>query len=419
MARSGGLRKSAEPIYGNFSNNPHGAGESTLPPRQNHKHDGSVELAKHTVGRRVTRSQTAKFGLAPTTNSVGSDSTKSPRSKDQKGTKLEEDAKTVRSVMEDVKPTSQKALPSHSPYPDWPKPSSQECEEVHRLLTKVHGDASPPEATPVPSLNVSGCGEVPSVLDALLRTILSGATTMSNADKALQGLIKHFGILQQGIGKGSVDWDKVRLASQEDVYNAVKTGGLGLVKSRALKSVLDMVYMQNLKLGVPPDSLLSLEQLRDLTTTDAAMEALVRYPGVGVKTAACVILFCLQIPCFAVDTHVHRICRWLKWVPENANETKTFQHCDAKIPAHLKYGLHQLFIRHGKTCIRCKGGSVHGSKEYNKSVCCLESLVDRFTKRQAKTSGKSDVSVKRPRLDQEEDKEKRKKKMKKKNTVTL
>ena len=41
-------------------------------------------------------------------------------------------------------------------------------------------------------------------------------------------------------------------------------------------------------------------------------------PGVGPKTAACVLLFSLDEPYFPVDTHVHRVAKRLGLVPERA-----------------------------------------------------------------------------------------------------
>ncbi|HAH68278.1 MAG TPA: DNA lyase, partial [Synergistaceae bacterium] len=56
----------------------------------------------------------------------------------------------------------------------------------------------------------------------------------------------------------------------------------------------------------------------ELKNWDAAKarEFLVSLPGVGVKTAACVLVFDLGVPAFPVDTHVARISRRLGWAPE-------------------------------------------------------------------------------------------------------
>ncbi|RYP20698.1 hypothetical protein DL765_002648 [Monosporascus sp. GIB2] len=310
--------------------------------------------------------------------------------------------------------------PGETPFPDWKAPTPAQCEEVYKLLADMHDDVQPqaPEVIPAPSLEVAGCGEVPSVLDALLRTLLSGATTFDNADKMIKGLVAKFGILPEGIGKGSIDWNKVRLSPLGDVVDAIRVGGLGNNKAKSIKAILDMVhretvgrrdaYLEERRTGVAAavigasvktkgqkdleiekveKNILSLDHIRDLSV-DEAMKEFTKYPGVGVKTSACVILFCLQRPCFAVDTHVDKFSRWLRWVPEKATVDDVFSHLEVRCPDHLKYGLHQLFIRHGKTCGKCRRGTVEGTEEWKTLVCPLEHLLDRFDKRQSKAKPK-------------------------------
>lgn len=306
--------------------------------------------------------------------------------------------------------------PGSTPYPNWPHPTAEECEEVTRLLSSVHGHVKAPEVVPPPSLNVSGCGEVPSVLDALIRTRLSAATSGTNSSRAFAGLVQHFGVLKEGVGKGSVDWNKVRLADQKDIFEAIKSGGLADVKSKDIKKILQMVWEENqarreelVSSGTAPGSLdeandeknseiakaennvVSLDHLHLLSTDDAFKE-LTKYPGIGPKTASCVLLFCLQRPSFAVDTHVFRLCSWLGWVPPpgdpallapgakgkptQANRNSTYAHCEVRIPDHLKYPLHQLFIKHGKTCPRCRAITGENSEGWEKG-CAIDHLVKR------------------------------------------
>jgi endonuclease III len=299
--------------------------------------------------------------------------------------------------------------PGVTPFPDWPHPTPAECEEVHRLLTSLHGEIKAPAALPNPSLTISGCGEVPCVLDALLRTVLSGATTKGNSGKAFEGLVKRFGVKQAGIGKGSVDWEKVRNTSVEDVEEAIKSGGLAAIKSKNIKLILDMVYEENLKrqmsLAETPKTendkgdipsvvlgtsapklaadLLSLNHVHSLSKDEAMLE-FVKYPGIGVKTAACVVLFSLQRPCFAVDTHVFRLSKWLGWLPQDkrVDEITAFRHLEVLVPDHLKYALHQLFLEHGKTCPRCRASTGDNTD----ATCVIDHLI---TVRTGKRKGKN------------------------------
>lgn len=302
-------------------------------------------------------------------------------------------------------------MPGQTPFPDWPLPTKEACEEVNHLLSEKHGVVIQPASVPAPSLTVTGCGEVPSVLDALIRTRLSAATTGQNSKYAFMDLTERFGVCEEGIGKGSVNWNKVREADVKEVEKAIHRGGLAPTKSKSIKEILDMVHDQNMarrqafieekENGVKPDvvgadrltqdqkdleiaaadyDVLSLQFMHGLTA-DEAMQEFVKYPGIGVKTASCVILFCLQRPSFAVDTHVYRLCRWLKWIPEKATRDQAFSHCEVRIPNELKYSLHQLFIKHGKVCGRCRAATSETSDAFKEEDCPIEHLVERTGKR--------------------------------------
>ncbi|KAK4456662.1 hypothetical protein QBC42DRAFT_301825 [Cladorrhinum samala] len=272
--------------------------------------------------------------------------------------------------------------PGSSPYPYRQVPTPEDCEEVHRILVEAHKEAatrlraSRPDVIPEASLDVAGCGEVPCVLDALLRTLISGNTQMARADAAIKNLGEHYGRRTSGTGVGSVNWEKVRLSSEQELAEVIKTAGNGPTRSKHIKAILDMVYEENVRLG-NTENLLSLDHMRSLTK-DEAMTKFVNFPGVAIKTAACVSLFCLQLPCFAVDTHVHKFCRWLGWTPRSADPADCYRHCDFKVPDHLKYGLHNLFIVHGQDCFKCQKITKPGTKAWNEAADCpLEHLLDR------------------------------------------
>jgi len=298
--------------------------------------------------------------------------------------------------------------PGTSPYPDYTRPTAEECREVVHLLEKVHGKVVVPKAIPPPSLDVSGCGEVPSVLDALIRTRLSANTTNKNSSTAFQGLVARFGTLKQGIGKGSVDWDAVRRAPQKEVFKAIERGGLADRKSKDIQAILQIAYDENQErkaaltdsdddpagaeaegegekqdeITKAKQNVISLDHLHLLSTNDA-IEKMLTFPGIGPKTASCVALFCLQRPSFAVDTHVFRLCQYLGWVPKSTKKGQpkvdrntTYSHCDARIPDEYKYPLHQLLIKHGKTCPRCRAVTGQSSAGWDEG-CPIEHLVKR------------------------------------------
>lgn len=106
-------------------------------------------------------------------------------------------------------------------------------------------------------------------------------------------------------GVGSVNWEAVRKAPTQALFDAIKCGGLAKIKSESMKSILDEVYEEGKQrkrearsaAGKPPvepeheKGELTLDYLHDWD--DEAVKAkLTSYKGVGVKTASCVLLFC-------------------------------------------------------------------------------------------------------------------------------
>ncbi|TID16037.1 gb [Venturia nashicola] len=291
--------------------------------------------------------------------------------------------------------------PGLSPFPDHPYPTPEQCIQVERILSTLHGPRNPPAEIPKASLTVAGCGEVPHVLDALIRTRLSAATTGKNSSMAFQGLVDTFRTVTDAYGRESVDWNAVRLATQPEVKKAIESGGLSNNKSKDIKAILDLVYAENqarskallasddkapgeenesdmekkAEISRAEDDILSLDHLH-LLPTNEAFDKLVSYPGIGDKTASCVLLFCLRRPSFAVDTHVFRLCKWLGWVPPKASRNQTFSHCEVRVPNNLKYPLHQLLIAHGKECPRCRANTGPSNADWDKG-CVIEELVTR------------------------------------------
>lgn len=255
-------------------------------------------------------------------------------------------------------------------------------------------------------------------------------------------MVARYGILGSGVGSGSCDYNAVRQASVEDLYKAIGGGGLGATKSAEIKAILDIVFEENQErrkeffidkggdgasgafegseigenssktadIDLAEDENLSLDYCYTLSTDDA-MRKFRSYPGIGVKTAACVALFCLQRPCFAVDTHVFRLCQWLDWVPppdqkvkgqKTVNRDTMFSHLEVRVPDKLKYMLHQLFLAHGKTCPKCnaiEGKQIEGPGDR----CVIEDLVKRTRPEKGKPA-----RAKKARLPTEKEKGKRK-----------
>jgi endonuclease III len=248
---------------------------------------------------------------------------------------------TPASTAADLQSRKLKSYAQHankSPFPTFAHPTPTECHLALSILSTLHGPRQRPAAFVAPT-TTAGCGDCPSVLDALVRTILSQNTSDVNSTRAKLSMDKVYG--------RSDDWAGIVRGGKAKLEDAIRCGGLAVVKSKVILGILEQVYE---KYGV-----YSLDHLHD-APTDEAYKEMLSFQGVGPKTASCVLLFCLRRESFAVDTHVWRIAGLLGWRPKDAGREATQAHLDVRVPDEDKYGLHVLMVTHGKRCEECKAG---------------------------------------------------------------
>ncbi len=169
-------------------------------------------------------------------------------------------------------------------------------------------------------------------LDALIETVLSQNTSDTNRDRAFQSLKSRF-----------PSWHDVMEADTKEVADAIRSGGLADIKSARIQNILREIYRER--------GSLDLSFLNDLPVEEA-FRFLTGFPGVGVKTASCVLLFSLGRPVFPVDTHVHRLSLRLGLVPPGTDKDGTHYLLAEVIPDGIVYQLHINMIEHGRK--RCK-----------------------------------------------------------------
>jgi endonuclease-3 len=169
-------------------------------------------------------------------------------------------------------------------------------------------------------------------LPELVQTILSQHTSDTNAGRAYRSLMTAY-----------PDFAAVRDAPAAAVADAIRGGGLAKVKARRIQAVLKALSAD----GQPPD----LSELTRLPLDDAR-RALTGLPGVGPKTAACVLLFSLGLPALPVDTHVHRVSRRLRLIPNRMSAEAAHATLEALVPAPDIYRFHVDLIRHGRRVCR-------------------------------------------------------------------
>jgi endonuclease III len=167
-------------------------------------------------------------------------------------------------------------------------------------------------------------------IDELVLTVLSQNTNDRNRDVAYFRLRERF-----------PTWDAVREAPVEEVEEAIRPGGLAPTKSVRIHQILD---------AVGEDDLLWLAD----APLDDAREYLVGLPGVGRKTAACVLLFSFGRPDVPVDTHVYRVGGRLGLWPAKTPLVKAHDELSRLCgdDGEFAYETHVLLIRHGRrTCV--------------------------------------------------------------------
>ncbi len=159
-------------------------------------------------------------------------------------------------------------------------------------------------------------------------TVLSQHTSDTNRDRAYADLRRRL-----------LTWDDVADAPLPAIAGAIRRGGLGPTKAVRIQAMLRGIRDS----GIPLDDR-AFTHMAD----QALWDTLVALPGVGPKTAACVLLFSLDRPYFPVDTHVHRLARRLGLVPPRADAVATQAAFQASVPEAEMYSLHMNLIRHGR-----------------------------------------------------------------------
>lgn len=165
-------------------------------------------------------------------------------------------------------------------------------------------------------------------MDELVLTILSQNTSDTNRDRAYADLRAAFG-----------GWDEVADAPVRAIARAIRRGGLAPTKAPRIREVLRSLRQRGVRLDGG-----GLRGLPD----QALWQLLIGLPGVGPKTAACVLLFSLDRPYFPVDTHVHRVARRLGLVDARADAAAAQAALQRIVPSELVYEAHMQLIRHGR-----------------------------------------------------------------------
>ena len=165
-------------------------------------------------------------------------------------------------------------------------------------------------------------------VDELILTVLSQNTNDRNRDLAYARLRERFS-----------SWAEVRDAEEDELEEAIRPGGISRVKAARIQRILralgddDLAWLANAPLDEARDYLCSL-------------------PGVGRKTAACVLIFAFGRPEIPVDTHVYRVGGRLGLFRPGASFEEAHDEMLRIVDPEDAYELHINLIRHGRDVCR-------------------------------------------------------------------
>jgi endonuclease-3 len=200
------------------------------------------------------------------------------------------------------------------PKTEWKRPTRRRVRAIRDRLRAAYGKpVERPHRAPV---------------DELILTVLSQNTNDRNRDVAYARLTSRFD-----------SWDAVRDAPVMDVEDAIRPGGLAPTKAVRIQQILRALDDND------------LSELAD-EPLDEARDRLTALPGVGRKTAACVLLFSFGRPDIPVDTHVYRVGTRLGLFRPGAPLEEAHDELLRVVDPEDAYEFHVSLIRHGRrTCV--------------------------------------------------------------------
>jgi endonuclease III len=190
-------------------------------------------------------------------------------------------------------------------------------------------------------------------LGGLVGTILSQHTSDINSERAYQQLVATF-----------PTWEEVRDAPTQAVATAIRSGGLANVKApRIQDALLTLTEEQQVQGGTKSLAEYLYDELMK-RTSEEAWSYLRSIPGVGPKTAACVLMFHLNRPVIPIDTHVFRVLRRLGVIGPKVNADQAHTIIAKMTPPEWVYPLHVNLIRHGRQICHAQRPGCHSCPLY-------------------------------------------------------
>jgi endonuclease III len=198
-------------------------------------------------------------------------------------------------------------------------PSPATVLEIYRRLDQRHGPLEPPPRR--------------EPIEELILTVLSQNTSDVNRDRA-------FGAMRTKYKT----WEALADANPFDLAASIKPGGLSNIKAPRILAILREIRERE-------GGSLDLDWMNN-ASSQPVRDYLISLPGVGPKTAACVVAFSLGRPALPVDTHVFRVAQRLGFFDERTDAVRAHRIMEELVPKRLQVRMHVGLIRHGRTICR-------------------------------------------------------------------
>lgn len=235
-----------------------------------------------------------------------------------------------------------------------PKPSSKRRSQEAAIEPEPSKEALRAKALQVYELLIKTYGELPlkprrEPMHELISTMLSHRTTQRNEDLAYQRMWERFG-----------SWEAIRDAPVGELAESIAQSNFAEVKAPNIQATLRRIFDERGEA--------SIDFLKDLPAEEG-VEWLTSLPGVGIKTATLVLLFCFAKPVMPVDTHVHRVSQRLGLIGPKVNPTAAHAILGDLLPkdAFVLINFHKLMLRHGQQV--CPWGTPHCERCSLTGVC--------------------------------------------------
>ena len=182
-------------------------------------------------------------------------------------------------------------------------------------MVETMNAVNPPRMTALKELHEA---ETEGPFSILIGTILSARTRDENTTKVVKNLFSHYKSPKA-----------LSSAKVKEVEKIIKPIGFYHVKAKRIIKVASIINSQYG--GNVPDD----------------FEKLIELPGVGRKTANCVLVYAFDKPAIPVDTHVHRISNRLGLVRTKTPED-TEKELMKKIPKKYWLEINDTFVMYGQ-----------------------------------------------------------------------